>query len=86
MVVVFNLFFMSQVYLLPAARMELFNGGMIEYASGNELLVHVRMTALLPETSEEVSFSDCTAVPFTITSSDETNFQIGKRAGTSRFA
>ena len=45
------------------------------------LYVQVQMTTLLPDTADEVIFSDCSKVPYDIKLSDEVNFKMVNRAG-----
>jgi len=68
-----------KVYMLPPLKMEIATEAK-EIIVDSIMHVHVQMTTLLPETAQEVVFTDCSRIPYDIHLSDEVNFKVVERA------
>jgi hypothetical protein len=51
----------------------------VEVATHSPHSVPLQMFAILPDTDEEVMFSDCADIPFEVTLSDNINFEVESR-------
>lgn len=67
------------VHLLPVSSIALKESS-VEIATHTPQTMALQMYAILPDTDEEVMFTDCSDIPYEVTLSDNVNFEVEGRA------
>ena len=72
--------FFVQVHILPVSSIALKESS-VEVATNSPHNIAIQMFAILPDSDEEVMFTDCADIPYEITLSDNINFEVESRIG-----
>jgi nuclear pore complex protein Nup210 len=67
------------VHILPVSSIALKESS-VEFATGTPHTMALQMFAILPDSDEEILFTDCADIPYEVTLSDNINFEVTGRA------